>query len=251
MTNELISDIAEKKEETMESGPESRLQAAYKAGLQWGRVRRSTHPKMLTYISATKGEIQVVDLNQFLQALDVAKEFLKQLALRGDASVLLVGIQPAARALVAEYAKKMGFPYVNERWLGGTMTNFKTLVSRIQYLKELEQKINAEEFASYTKKERFMMQKEVTELRKKFEGLRNMSKTPDAIVLFGLKRHDGALREAKRMKIPVIALVNTNDDPSQVKYPIPGNDNSAQGISFVLQEIERAWAGSQKLENRN
>lgn len=219
---------------------DSRLQAAFEAGLQWGRVRRLTHPNMQPFIITAKGDIQVIDLSKTMEALDRALEFLRETARRGG-SVLVVGTHPAARGAVTEFAKRLGFPYVVERWLGGTLTNFKTLASRIQYLKDLEKKITSEEFSSYTKKERMKMQKEAEEIRKKFEGLRSMEKLPDALLMIGLRRHDTALREARRMRIPVIALCNTNDDPTQVTYPIPGNDNSAQAIQFVLQEIARAW----------
>jgi small subunit ribosomal protein S2 len=225
------------------------LKDAYETGLQWGRVRRMTHPKMQPYILASKGEVQIIDLVKTMEALERVSEFLKKSTTQDRASVLFVGTQPAARPLVETYAKKLGFPYVNERWLGGTLTNFKTLAGRIQYLKDLEQKIKSEEFASYTKKERLKMQKEAEELRKKFEGLRNMAKLPDAVLLIGVKRHLTALREARRMNVPVIAIVNTNDDPSEIQYLIPGNDNSARAIDFVLAEIERAWTSNQKLEN--
>jgi small subunit ribosomal protein S2 len=229
------------------SSTDERLKAAYEAGLQWGRVRRMTHPKMSQYISTSKGEVQIIDLAKTLEALDRALNFIKELAAKGGASVLLVGIQPAARSLIAEYGKRLGFPYVNERWLGGTLTNFKTLASRIQYLKELEAKIASEEFASYTKRERTKMQQEVAELREKFEGLRNMSRPPSALVVLGAKRHETALREARRMSIPVIALLNTNDDPSGIQFPIPGNDNSASAIKFILEELERAWTAAEKI----
>lgn len=219
---------------------DDRLRAAFEAGLQWGRVRRMTHPKMRPFIFTAKGDIQVIDLSRTLEAIDRALEFLRETARRGG-TVLLVGTQPAARDLVMEFAKRLGFPYVVDRWLGGTLTNFKTLTGRIQYLKDLEAKIVSEEFASYTKKERFKMQREAEELREKFEGLRAMAKLPDAVFLAGVRRHEAALREARRMRIPVIAICNTNDDPTAVDYPIPGNDNTAPGIQFILQEIGRAW----------
>lgn len=222
---------------------DSRLQAAFEAGLQWGRIRRLTHPKMRPFIATAKGDIQVIDLSRTLEAVDRALEFLRETARRGG-TVLLVGTQPAARDLVREFGKRLGFPYVAERWLGGTLTNFKTLTSRIQYLQDLEAKIVSAEFSSYTKKERSKMQKEVEELREKFEGLRNMTKLPDAVFLAGVRRHEDALREARRMRIPVIALCNTNDDPTAVDYPIPGNDNSAPGVQFLLEEISRAWAAA-------
>lgn len=249
MTTQPIENEAGKRE-AIAAKEELDLDAVYETGLQWGRVRRMTHPKMRPYIIAAKGEVQVIDLAQTVAALKRAAEFLRELALEDGASMLFVGIQPAARFLVAERARRLGLPYVNERWLGGTLTNLKTLAARTQYLKDLEQKIASEEFASYTKKERLKMQREVEELRRKFEGLRNMSKLPSAVVLIGVRRHEAALKEARRMSIPVIAIVNTSDDPAEVKFPIPGNDNSVPGIEFVLNEIERAWVGNEKIEKK-
>jgi small subunit ribosomal protein S2 len=233
---------------------ESRLKAALEAGLEWGRVRRMTHPKMQPFILTSKGEVEIIDLSKTLEALDKALEFIAELVSRGGI-ILLVGTQPAARSLIAEYGKKFGFPYVNERWLGGTLTNFKTFISRIQYLKDLEAKIASEEFAAYTKKERMKMQQEANELRKKFEGLREMTKLPDAVFIVGLSRHETALREAHRMHLPVIAICNTNDDPSKATYPIPGNDNSSQALAFILKEFESIWKNkkeiqTEKLENK-
>lgn len=240
----IMNDVQELK---LDSADE-RLKAALDAGLQWGRVRRLTHPKMRQYIFTTKGDLQVIDLLKTMEALERGLSFIREIAERGG-GMLLVGTQPAAVFHIEEFGKRLGFPYVTDRWLGGTLTNFKTLTSRIQYLKDLEEKISSDEFASYTKKERLGMQKEAEDLRDKFEGLRNMVKLPDAVFLAGVKRHSTALREARRMRIPVIAVVNTSDDPAAIAYPIPGNDNSALGVGFILQEIERAWTSSKKSES--
>ncbi len=219
---------------------DERLKTAFEAGLHYGRVRRLMHPKMEQFILTTKGDIQIINLAKTLEMLDSALEFLKEIASRGGI-VLLVGIQPAARELVKEFGQKLGLPYVNERWLGGTLTNFRTLSNRIQYLKDLEAKVASEEFLAYTKKERHKMQVLLHELREKFEGLRDLTKLPDAVFLIGLRRHETALREARRLKIPIIAVCNTNDDPTLVDYPIPANDNSAPGIRFILEEISKVW----------
>lgn len=222
---------------------DARLEAAFEAGLQWGRIRRLTHPKMRPYIFTAKGDIQVIDLEKTLEALERALAFLREVAAK-KGTVLLVGTQPAARKLVVEYAKRLEYPYVAERWLGGTLTNFKTLAARMHYLADLEAKVASPEFASYTKKERSKMQGEMNELRLKFEGIRGMAKLPDCLLILGLGRHDTALKEAKRAGIPVIALLNTNDDPTAADFPIPGNDNAAPAIQFVLEEAAKAIEAS-------
>lgn len=222
-----------------EASTEDILKAAFDAGLQWGRVRRMTHPKMQPFIFSSKGEIQVIDLTKSVEMLEKALKFVGDIAGSGGI-ILIVGTQPAARELVAEYGRRLKFPYVSDKWLGGILTNFQTLTSRIQYLKTLEDKIQSESFASYTKKERIKIQRETEELKKKFEGLRELSRLPDAVFVLGAKRHALALREAKRKKIPAIALVNTDDDPSFIDWPVPGNCNSFPAIRFVLDRFAKA-----------
>lgn len=222
-----------------EIASEEVIMAAFEAGLQWGRVKRMTHPKMQPFIFTSKGEIQVIDLAKSIEMLDNALEFVKGVV-RSGGIILIVGIQPAARELTAEYSKRLKFPYVTDRWLGGTITNFQTLISRIQYLQSLEEKIQSPDFASYTKKERINIQREADELKKKFEGLRGLSRLPDAVFVLGAKRHALALREAKHRKISTIALVNTDDDPMHIDWPIPGNDSASTAIKFILDRFAEA-----------
>jgi small subunit ribosomal protein S2 len=225
-----------------------RQKAALEAGLHLGRVRRKTHPKMEPYLLPTKGEIQIIDISKSLEMLDKALEFISEITKKGGI-ILLVGIHPTARSLLVEFGKKFSFPYVVERWLGGTLTNFKVISGRIQYLKDLEAKIASGEIAHYTKKERMKINQEAKQLAEKFEGLRNMTKLPDAVFLIGMERHSTCVREARRMGIPIIALCNSNDDPTLADYPIPGNDLSSNSIKFILQEIEKVLQNPKNSES--
>jgi len=249
MTQEEIKTELELGPKSSAGAADTRLKAAFEAGLQWGRIKRLTHPKMQQFILTSKGDVQVIDLAKTLDALDKAKDFVMDVARKGG-TLLIVGTQPAARAAITEYAQRLGLPYVAERWLGGTITNFQTLLSRIAYLKSLEEKINSAEFASYTKRERSKMQREYAALKEKFEGLRFMSRLPDAILILGIKRHETVLREAKRKGIPVIALVNTNDDPTGIAWPIPGNDSAVPAIRFILEEFTKAIEEGRKASEK-
>ncbi|MFN7088414.1 MAG: 30S ribosomal protein S2, partial [Candidatus Paceibacteria bacterium] len=166
------------------------------AGLHWGRRRSLTHPKMRPYIFSSRGELEIIDLAKTLEALKEAKKFIKEV-IASNGIFLLLGTQPAARNDLKNTAQALNFPYVVDKWLGGTITNFKTIYSRIHHLKDLEQKINSPEFAKYTKKERHDFQMEYNELKKKFEGLLSLSELPAAIFVFGVSRHKTAIREAR------------------------------------------------------
>ena len=228
---------------------EELVRQMFEVGLHWGRNRSVTHPKMQPFIFSTKGEIEVIDLAKTLELLRNALLFVTEL-IRGGKTILLVGTQPAVAKAVGEVADRLGFPYVNERWLGGTLTNFKTILGRIAHWQELEAKINSPEFSEYTKKERLQFQEEVRMLQEKFSGLKPMTSPPGALLIMGTSRHETALREAKRRDIPVVAVVDTDDDPSAVAWPIPANDNTRAGISLLLEKfaetVEKARNAGEK-----
>ncbi len=210
-----------------------------KVGLFWGHQKSKTHPKMKPYVAATRNGIEVIDLSQTLQALEKALGFIKSKL--GDKGVmLLVGTTPQSRAAVEELAKKLDFPYVVERWLGGTLTNFKTLSKRIDYFKKLRADREAGKFEKYTKKERLDIDREIKKLTTKFSGIENMQRLPDIVFVANVPQHLTAIREAKRVVVPVIALVNTDADPRLVDYPIPANDRSRAGLEWILSKLEAA-----------
>lgn len=227
--------------ENLSAEDEALVRQMFEAGLQWGRAKQRTHPKMKPYIFATRGEIQIIDLGATLEKLRAAEEFLAGLVKSGG-TVMIVGTQPAAKILVKETAERLHFPYVHEKWLGGTLTNSKTFLGRIDYLQKLEQKINSPEFESYTKRERSQFTQEYDELREKFQGIRGMTALPQALLLIGVNRHFAALKEAKKRNIPVVAVANTDDDITQVDWPIPANDNATTSITFILARLEDIMA---------
>lgn len=208
-----------------------------KLGLLWGHKKSKTHPRMKPYIFTTRNGIEIIDLSQTLKALDKAMEFIKSvIAARGV--ILLVGTTPASKTAVEETAKSLGLPYVTERWLGGTLTNFKTLSKRIAYFKKMRADRASGKFDKYTKKEKLVIDEEIKKLTLKFSGVENMENIPQALFLLEIPHHLTAVREAKRLGIPLIALVNTNVNPELIDYPIFANDRSKAGIEWILNKFK-------------
>jgi len=215
------------------------LEALVKAGVLYGSKKSKTHPRMQKYIFTTRNGIEIIDVVQTLDLLAKAEEFLKTVVAKGG-SIVFVGTTPAAKGSVEALAKKFGYPYVTERWLGGTLTNFKTIHDRLQYYLKLKTDRETGRLEKYTKKERFQFDKEIERLTVLFGGLENFTRLPDALFVVGATSHDTALRETKRSKIPVVALMSSDADPDQVNYPIPGNDKARSSIVWVLNHIEKA-----------
>ncbi|MBI2633717.1 MAG: 30S ribosomal protein S2 [Parcubacteria group bacterium] len=225
---------------------EGALKTMFEAGLHWGRRGSLTHPKMRPFIFFSRGELEIIDLSKTLAGLQEALKFIREEA-SGEGRLLLVGTQPAARKEVREVAESLDLPYVNNRWLGGTLTNFKTIQNRIKHLSELEEKMKSPDFAHYTKKERIGLEKTHRELLEKFQGIVKLKELPLAIFVFGVKRHATAVREARRRGVKVVALANTSDDPTLVDYLIPGNESSSTSIKYVLDEIKKTVEGARKI----
>lgn len=214
------------------------LEEMSKTGLFLGHKKSKTHPRMRPFIFTTRNGLEIIDLSQTLQAIEQAMDFIK--AKIGGGVILLAGTTPAAKAVTEEFAKKLNFPYVNERWLGGTLTNFKTLAKRIAYFKKLRADRQAGKFEKYTKKERLDIDREIAKLTLKFSGTENMDDLPKAMFVVDANAHLAAIREAKRVKIPVIGVVNTDVDPELVDYPIPANDRSRAGLEWIFAKLEIA-----------
>lgn len=210
-----------------------------KAGLMYGRKRSFTNPKMKSYIFAIRGGMAVFDLSKTLKALETALEAVKK-AVKGGGKVLVVGTQPAAKELVKAFAKDHGQYFVTERWLGGTLTNFKTISSRVEHFKKLKSDKAAGRLEKYTKKERVGMDKEIEDMGELFGGFEDMTVLPAMVLLVNATLHDTALREARRMKIPVVALMSSDGNPDFVQYPIPGNASARPSIAWVLEKIGKA-----------
>ena len=209
-----------------------------KSGVIYGRKKSKTNPKMGPYIFATRKGIEIFDLSQTLNLLDKAIAFLKE-KVEKKLSVLVVGTQPAAKDLVKKFAEKFGFHYVVERWLGGTMTNFKVISKRIEYFTRLKSDKASGRLDKYTKRERLKLDETKQKLSKVLSGIEKMTHLPEAVIIFDVEEHQTAVREANRLKIPIIGVANSDSNPDQIQYLIPSNDNSKTSISWILEYIEK------------
>jgi small subunit ribosomal protein S2 len=210
-----------------------------KAGLNYGHHKTHNNPKAGYFTLKSNTELSFIDLDETLKALEVALNFIKEI-IKKDGTILFVGAIPGAKNGIEKLARKHNFPYVTNRWLGGTLTNFKTLNDRIKYLKELEEKKKSGEWQKYTKHERKKLDDEMIKLEAKFVGLKDTTKLPDVLFIVDPKIHDTAAKEARIIKIPIVALLDTDDDPTSVAYPIPANDSAKSSIDYILSKVDQA-----------
>ena len=211
-------------------------QELLEAGVHFGHRTSAWHPKMEPYIFGVKQNIHIIDLAKTLQKLEEALVFLSEVLGRGG-QILLVGTKPAAKEIIKETAEKLGMPYVKERWLGGTLTNFKTIAKRIEYYHHLIEQQKSGELAKYTKKERLHLERKLAKLDRQLFGIRNLNKIPQALLVASPKADNTAVREAIRLKVPVVALVDTNTDPTTINYMIPANDDAASSLRKIFEII--------------
>lgn len=217
------------------------IEEMIEAGLLYGLNKSKTHPGMRGAILLTRSGVEVINLEQTLAALKKSVAFLSE-ALAGGRQLLFVGTTPVAQASVRATAERLRQPYVTERWLGGTLTNFKVVSKRVERLKKLTLDREAGALGKYTKKERLMIDREVQKMRVLFGGIEHMAQLPGALVVVNPIANGTAVREARRMKIPVVALMNTNANPAEIAYPIPGNDRIVKGVAWALDYLERGLA---------
>jgi len=217
MINELVKDMVE-------------------AGVHYGHQTKKWNPKMKPYLMKDKGGIYIIDLEKTVQCLDKAADFLSGLASKNK-KILFVGCKRQAQDAVREAADATGQYYVNYRWLGGTLTNLTTIRNSVKRLKYLEDIERAPEYKAMSKKELSALGREKDKLHRNLNGVRDMEKHPDAVVIVDTARESIAVAEAKRLKIPIIGIVDTNGDPSKLEYPIPGNDDAMRSIRIVLQNL--------------
>ncbi len=228
-------------EELIESASEADLEITKEMmgfGLMYGHKKSKTNPKFKKYIFTTRNGIEIIDLTQTLSALEPAIEFFKN-KINNKGLILMVASQPAAREAVEKLAEKFNFAYINDRWIGGTLTNFRVISQRIEYFKKAQLGLEKGEFDKYTKKERLMISRDIQRMEKMFSGLKNLTKLPDAIFMIdsSLKGHATAVREAKIMKIPIIAILDNDDNPEIADYLIPANDHSKMSIDWIVNRI--------------
>src|SRR3989344_5705027 len=202
------------------------------AGLHFGHRVSRLHPKMKSFVSGIKNNVHMIDLEKTSKEFERALAFIAKLSSEGK-TILFVGTKIQVKPYVKLHAETSGMPYVIERWLGGTFTNFETILKRVQYYKELENKKATGELEKYTKKERSLFDKELEILRKKFEGIKHMTKLPDAVLILDVKKDITCAKEARRKGIKIIGVVDTNVDPSLADYPIPANDDAISSVSYI------------------
>jgi small subunit ribosomal protein S2 len=212
------------------------------SGVHFGHQTRRWNPKMKRFIFTERNGIYIIDLQQSLSYIDRAFEFIKETVAHGG-TVLFVGTKKQAQEAISEQATRVGMPYVNQRWLGGMLTNFSTVYKRLQRLKELEE-INFSDVAGsgMTKKELLVLQREKEKLERTLGGIRDMQRVPSAVWVVDTKKEHIAVGEARKLNIPVVAILDTNCDPDEVDYKIPGNDDAIRSVTLLTRVIADAVA---------
>jgi len=217
------------------------------AGVHFGHQTRRWNPKMRRFIFAERGGIYIIDLTQTSERLDEAQQFLRNVAERGG-TVLFVGTKKQAQDAVEQEAKRVDMPYVNHRWLGGLLTNWRTMADRIDRLHEMRRLRDEGQMDLLPAKERIAMAGELEKLESNLGGVADLRRQPDAVVIVDLKKEALAVREARRLGIPVVALVDTNCDPDEADYVIPGNDDAIRSCNLVVHALAEAISnGKQKV----
>ena len=219
------------------------------AGVHFGHQTRRWNPKMKRFIFGERNGIYIIDLEQTLQRAEVAYNFVRELSAKGG-TVLFIGTKKQAQDPVRSYAEKCGMPYINERWLGGMLTNFETISKRVSKMQEYERMKISGEFEAMPKKEALLLSRELEKLQKNLGGIRSMQQRPDAVFILDTKKEHIAVTEANKLKIPVIAVVDTNVDPDIIQFPIPGNDDAIRANALMSRVIAEAVEEGRYISSR-
>jgi small subunit ribosomal protein S2 len=210
------------------------------AGVHFGHQTRYWNPKMATYLFGSRNKIHIIDLEKTLPMFNDAMNYLGQMS-ANKGTVLFVGTKKAARKVVAEEAARCGMPYVNHRWLGGMLTNFKTIKKSINRLKELEaMKVDGTLYQRFAKKEALGMERELEKLERSLGGIKDMKGVPDVIFILDVGYEKNAISEATKLGIPVVGIVDSNNSPDKIDYIIPGNDDSIRAIKLYCESVSAA-----------
>jgi small subunit ribosomal protein S2 len=216
------------------------------AGVHFGHQMRRWDPRMKSYIFTDRNNIYIIDLQQTVKLIDVAYDFIKEISSKG-ANILFVGTKKQALESIKTEAEKCGMFYVNYRWLGGTLTNFNTIRKRVKRLYELEEMENNKMFEVLPKKEAMSLKVEKEKLEKLLTGIKNMEKLPDAIFVVDPKKEKIAIAEAIKLSLPIVAIVDTNCNPEEIDYVIPGNDDAIRAVKLISSVIADAVIEGKKL----
>ncbi len=225
------------------------IKELFESGAHFGHKTSRWHPKMAPYIHSKRGGSHIVDLNQTVEKLDTALGFVELVASRGK-QVLFVGTKPQAKPIVESVAKDVKMPYVNVRWLGGMLTNYKTINERVKHLKKLEERMESGELANrYNKLEVQRYQEEIDSLNNVLGGIKNLNGAPGAVFVTDIQVDSLAIAEANKLGVPTIAIVDTNVDPTLVDYPIPANDDAIKALKLITEYVgEAVKRGAAKLK---
>ena len=215
------------------------MKALLETGVHFGHRTRKWHPKMKTYIFTERNGIHIIDLQQTVSSLETAYALVRDTAAKGG-TVLFVGTKRQAQETIQKEAERCGMPYINQRWLGGTLTNWKTIKDRINELKRLEGRQTQGDLGNRTKKEELIIGRKILRLQDRLGGIRAMVKLPDLLFIVDVRREETAVKEANSLGVPVVALVDTNCDPSGVDYVIPANDDAIRAIKLMAAKLADA-----------
>jgi small subunit ribosomal protein S2 len=209
------------------------------AGVHFGHQTRRWNPKMKRFIFGERNGIYIIDLNQTLQRVDVAYSFVRDLVANGG-SVLFIGTKKQSQDPISRFAQQCGMPFVNERWLGGMLTNYTTIAARVKKMQEYERMRASGDFEAMPKKEALILSRELEKLQRNLGGIRDMVRLPEAVFIIDIKKEHIGVSEANKMGIPIVAVVDTNCDPDVVQYPIPGNDDAIRSGSLMCRVMADA-----------
>ncbi|GBD10477.1 30S ribosomal protein S2 [bacterium HR23] len=215
------------------------MKALLEAGVHFGHQTRRWHPRMRRFIYTQRNGIHIIDLQQTMECLQKACAFVEDLVARGG-TILFVGTKKQAQEAIATEAQRCGAFYVNQRWLGGTITNWATLSTRLDYLRQLEERQASGYFARLPKKEASRLEDELRRLQKYCSGIKNMNRLPDALYIVDIGHESIAVQEARKARIPIVALIDTDADPDLVDHPIPGNDDAIRSIRLITSRVADA-----------
>ncbi len=226
------------------------VQDLLEAGIHFGQKKSAWNPRMKPYIWGTRNRIHIIDIRQTIRGLLLAKKFVTQTVASGK-SVVFVGTKRQARSSIETHCGETGMPWVTERWLGGTLTNFRTIRERLKRLVELEGLVESGEIETYSKKMTSQLMREKRKITRNLQGIRNMNSHPGAVFVVDSTREINAIREAKLLGIPTIALIDTDGNPEHVDIPIPGNDDSMRSIDVIVQTLSDAVMAGMAMRGAN
>ena len=209
------------------------------SGAHFGHQTRRWNPKMEEYLFGSENGVHIFDLTKVKPLIEEALEFLTRSVKEGK-TVLLLGTKKQVKDKIAEVAERVGIPYVNERWLGGTISNFPQMQRSLKKMEEMKENMTSGFYNKYTKKERLLIDREIARLERFFGGIKTLSNVPDVIVVVDTKREAGAVHEANVRKVPVVGIVDSNSDPDMIDYPIPMNDDASKALEYILNLIGEA-----------